>query len=51
VDNSMAGTPYLGAEGSAILAALLALNVLAGPGLTWWGLKLAAETHEEEQHG
>ena len=34
-----------------LMAALLALNVLAGPGLTWWGLKLAGETHEGEQHG
>ena len=27
------------------MAALLALNVLVAPGLTWWGLKLARETH------
>ena len=28
------------------MAALLALNVLVAPALTWWGLKIAGETHE-----
>lgn len=51
VDQSMAGTPYLSEDGGAVMAALLALNVLAGPGLTWWGLKLANETHEGDEHG
>lgn len=51
VDNSMAGAPYLSEAGAAVMAALLALNVLVGPGLTWWGLKLAAETHEGDEHG
>jgi hypothetical protein len=51
VDSSMTGTPYMSATGSAIVAALLALNVLVGPGLTWWGLKLAGETHQGDEHG
>jgi len=51
VDNSMAGAPYLSEAGAAVMAALLALNVLVGPGLTWWGLKFAAETHEGDEHG
>lgn len=51
VDSSMSGSPYMSEAGSAIVAALLALNVLAGPGLTWWGLKLAGETHEGDEHG
>ena len=51
VDNSMLGTSYMSEEGASIVAALLALNVLLGPGLTWWGLKLADETHEGDEHG
>jgi Kef-type K+ transport system membrane component KefB len=51
VDNSMAGAPYLGQRGGEIVAALLAMSVLAGPALTWWGLKLAGETHEGDEHG
>jgi Kef-type K+ transport system membrane component KefB len=51
VDNSMLGTSYMSEAGAAIVAALLALNVLIGPGLTWWGLKLADETHEGDEHG
>lgn len=51
VDNSMMGTSYMSEAGAAIVAALLALNVLLGPGLTWWGLKLADETHEGDEHG
>lgn len=45
VDNSMTGTPGMGEGAAAVMAALLALNVLIGPGVTWWGLKLAGETH------
>ena len=51
VDSSMTGTSYMSEAGAAIMAALLALNVLAGPGLTWWGLKLADETHKGDEHG
>ncbi len=41
----------MGEAGAGIMAALLALNVLAAPGLTWLGLKLADETHEGDEHG
>ena len=51
VDNSLTGASYMSATASSIMAALLALNVLIGPGLTWWGLKLADETHEGDEHG
>ena len=51
VDNSMTGAPYMSEAASSVMAALLALNVLLGPGLTWWGLKLAAETYEGDEHG
>jgi Kef-type K+ transport system membrane component KefB len=51
VDNSMLGTSYMSEQGAAIMAALLALNVLLAPILTWWGLRLADETHEGDQHG
>ena len=51
VDNSTTGASYMSETGAAIMAALLALNVLIGPGLTWWGLRLANETHEGDEHG
>jgi Kef-type K+ transport system membrane component KefB len=51
VDNSTTGASYMSEAGAGIMAALLALNVLIGPGLTWWGLRLADETHEGDQHG
>ncbi|MDQ1812022.1 cation:proton antiporter domain-containing protein [Massilia scottii] len=51
VDNSMSGAAYMSEAAASIMAALLALNVLVGPGLTWWGLKLADETHEGDEHG
>ena len=51
VDNSFTGAPYMSEAASTVMAALLALNVLLGPGLTWWGLKLADETHEGDEHG
>lgn len=55
VDNLMARTAGMSDLAGSIMAALLALNVLVGPGLTWWGLKLARETHEgnevENEHG
>ena len=51
VDNSLTGAPYLSEAAAGVMAALLALNVLVGPGLTWWGLKLANETHEGDEHG
>ena len=51
VDNSMTGASYMGDAAARVMAALSALNVLIGPGLTWWGLKLADETHEGDKHG
>jgi Kef-type K+ transport system membrane component KefB len=51
VDNSLSRAPGMSDMAATIMAALLALNVLVGPGLTWWGLKLADETHEGDQHG
>jgi Kef-type K+ transport system membrane component KefB len=51
VDNSLTGASYMSDSAASIMAALLALNVLVGPGLTWWGLKLAGETHEGDKHG
>jgi Kef-type K+ transport system membrane component KefB len=51
VDNSMSRTAGMSDVAASIMAALLALNVLVGPGLTWWGLKLAGETHEGDEHG
>lgn len=50
VDNSMAGYPGLSEIAAQTMAALLGLNVLLAPGLTWWGLKMAGETHEEDAH-
>lgn len=50
VDSSMAGYPGLSETAAQIMAALLGLNVLLAPALTWWGLKMAGETHEEDAH-
>ncbi|MCU6500958.1 cation:proton antiporter [Rugamonas sp. A1-17] len=51
VDNSMTGYPGLSEGANQIMAALLAFNVLVAPGLTWYGLRLAGENHEEDTHG
>jgi len=51
VDNSMSGTGYMSDIAASVMAALLAINVLIAPGLTWYGLKLAGETHEGNEHG
>ncbi len=48
VDTSMARTAGVDGLAESVMAALLALNVLLAPGLTWWSLKLAGETHEGE---
>ncbi|QYF93674.1 cation:proton antiporter [Massilia sp. PAMC28688] len=50
VDNSLASLPGVSARGAAIMAALLALNVLVAPALTWWGLRIAGETNEGEKN-
>lgn len=45
VDNSMDQTAGMNGLGASVMGVLLALNVLLAPGLTWYGLKLAGETH------
>lgn len=50
VDNSLGAYPGLGPQAAQVMAALLGLNVLIAPGLTWWGLKIAGETHEETKY-
>ncbi|MES2264350.1 MAG: cation:proton antiporter [Pseudomonadota bacterium] len=50
VDNSLGIYPALGAQAAQTMAALLGLNVLIAPGLTWWGLKFAGETHEDDNN-
>ncbi|HEX9173946.1 MAG TPA: hypothetical protein VF861_14940, partial [Telluria sp.] len=49
VDNSLGMYYGLGGQAAEVMAALLGLNVLIAPGLTWWGLKIAGETHEESE--
>jgi Kef-type K+ transport system membrane component KefB len=51
VDNSVLGYSGLSATADQTVQALLALNVLIAPGLTWWGLRMAGETHEEPDYG
>lgn len=48
VDNSLGAYTILSADGNRIMAALLGLNVLIAPGLTWWGLRMAGELHTED---
>lgn len=51
VDNSLTGYSGLSNVATQAMAALLGLNVLLAPGLTWWGLRMAGETHEENADG
>jgi len=46
VDSSMSNAAYLSGTATALMQALLALNVLVAPAITWAGLRLAGETHE-----
>lgn len=46
VDSSMANPGYLSDTATRLMQALLALNVLVAPAITWAGLRLAGETHE-----
>jgi Kef-type K+ transport system membrane component KefB len=46
VDSSMSNAAYLGDTATRLMHALLALNVLVAPAITWAGLRLAGETHE-----
>lgn len=45
VDNTLNAYTGLDATSTAVMGALLALNVLLAPGLTWIGLHLAGETY------
>jgi Kef-type K+ transport system membrane component KefB len=45
VDNTLNAYTGLDATSTAVMGALLALNVLLAPGLTWVGLHLAGETY------
>jgi Kef-type K+ transport system membrane component KefB len=51
VDSSLSGYPGLSEPAAQTMAALLGLNVLLAPGLTWWGLKMAGETYVEDGDG
>jgi cytochrome b561 len=46
VDSSMSNAAYLSDTATRLMQALLALNVLVAPAITWAGLRLAGETHE-----
>jgi hypothetical protein len=46
VDSSISNAAYLSDTAHRLMQALLALNVLVAPAVTWAGLRLAAETHE-----
>lgn len=46
VDSSMSNAAYLGDTATGVMQALLALNVLVAPAITWAGLHFAGETHE-----
>jgi len=46
VDNTLNAYTGLDPASTALMGALLALNVLLAPGLTWFGLRLAGETYQ-----
>ena len=46
VDSSISNAAYLSDTATRLMQALLALNVLLAPAITWAGLRLAGETHE-----
>ena len=48
VDSSMDNTAGMDGLGASVMGVLLALNVLLAPALTWYGLRLAGETHAGE---
>jgi Kef-type K+ transport system membrane component KefB len=49
VDSSMSNAAYLSETATRLMQALLALNVLVAPAITWAGLHFAGETHEGSQ--
>ncbi len=46
VDSSMSNAAYLSVTANGLMQALLALNVLVAPAITWAGLHFAGETHQ-----
>ncbi len=46
VDSSMSSAAYLSDTATSLMGALLALNVLVAPAITWAGLHYAGETHK-----
>jgi Kef-type K+ transport system membrane component KefB len=49
VDSSMSNAAYLSLTATGLIQALLALNVLVAPAITWAALHYAGETHEGSQ--
>ena len=49
VDSSISNAAYLSETAHRLMQALLALNVLVAPAVTWAGLRMAGETHEGNQ--
>jgi hypothetical protein len=49
VDTTLNAYTGLDADSTALMGALLALNVLLAPGLTWLGLRMAGETYRNER--
>lgn len=49
VDSSMSNAAYLSETATRLMQALLALNVLVAPAITWAGLQFAGETTEGSQ--
>lgn len=49
VDSSISNAAYLSGTAHGVMQALLALNVLVAPAITWAGLRLAGETHEGDE--
>jgi Kef-type K+ transport system membrane component KefB len=49
VDSSMSNAAYLSATATGLMQALLALNVLVAPAITWAALHYAGETNEGSQ--
>ena len=47
VDTTLNAYTGLDPQSTALMGALLALNVLLAPGLTWYGLRLAGETYRQ----
>jgi hypothetical protein len=46
VDSSISNAAYMSDTATKLMQALLAVNVLVAPAITWLGLRYAGETHE-----